>query len=70
LFQSPEQCCRIRPDYLGVIEAQVAVLERPELLRSLFHGAMQVYLIRFLNVPPARLPSEGDDRLDDLPPLP
>jgi nitrite reductase/ring-hydroxylating ferredoxin subunit len=42
-------------------------LERPELLRGLFHGAMQVYLIRFLNVPPARLPSEGDDRLDDLP---
>jgi hypothetical protein len=28
---------------------------------------MQVYLIRFLNVPPARLPSEGDDRLDALP---
>jgi hypothetical protein len=42
-------------------------LERPELLRSVFHGAMQVYLIRFLNVPPARLPGEGDDKLDDLP---
>ena len=28
---------------------------------------MQVYLIRFLNVPPARLPGEGDDNLDDLP---
>ena len=34
-------------------------LERPELLRGVFHGAMQVYLIRFLNVPPARLPGEG-----------
>jgi nitrite reductase/ring-hydroxylating ferredoxin subunit len=42
-------------------------LERPELLRGVFHGAMQVYLIRFLNVPPARLPGEGDDQLDDLP---
>jgi nitrite reductase/ring-hydroxylating ferredoxin subunit len=42
-------------------------LERPELLRGLFHGAMQVYLIRFLNVPPARLPGEGDDKLNDLP---
>ena len=42
-------------------------LERPELLRGVFHGAMQVYLIRFLNVPPARLPGEGDDRLEDLP---
>jgi nitrite reductase/ring-hydroxylating ferredoxin subunit len=42
-------------------------LECPELLRGLFHGAMQVYLIRFLNVPPARLPSDGDDKLADLP---
>jgi nitrite reductase/ring-hydroxylating ferredoxin subunit len=42
-------------------------LERPELLRGVFHGAMQVYLTRFLNVPPARLPGEGDDKLDDLP---
>jgi hypothetical protein len=43
-------------------------LEHPELLRGVFHGAMQVYLIRFLNVPPARLPGEGDDKLEDLPP--
>jgi hypothetical protein len=28
---------------------------------------MQVYLTRFLNVPPARLPGEGDDKLDNLP---
>jgi hypothetical protein len=42
-------------------------LERPELMRGIFHGAMQAYLIRFLNVPPARLPGEGDDKLDDLP---
>jgi nitrite reductase/ring-hydroxylating ferredoxin subunit len=42
-------------------------MERPELLRGLFHGAMQIYLIRFLNVPPARLPGGGDDKLDDLP---
>ncbi|MGH6737193.1 MAG: Rieske (2Fe-2S) protein [Methyloceanibacter sp.] len=42
-------------------------LERPELLRGVVHGAMQVYLIRFLNVPPARLPGEVDNGLDDLP---
>ena len=30
----------------------------PELARGVFHGAMAVYLDRFLNVPPARLPSE------------
>jgi hypothetical protein len=41
--------------------------DRPELLRCVFHGAMQVYLIRFLNVPPARLPGEGEDTLDELP---
>jgi len=38
-----------------------------ESLRAVLHGAMHVYLLRFLNVPPARLPGEGDDRLDDLP---
>jgi hypothetical protein len=31
------------------------------------HGAIAVYLARYLNVPPARLPGEGGDRLDDLP---
>ena len=35
--------------------------------RGVLHGAMAVYLARYLNVPPARLPGEGDDRLDDLP---
>jgi hypothetical protein len=28
---------------------------------------MALYLARYLNVPPASLPGEGDDRLDDLP---
>jgi nitrite reductase/ring-hydroxylating ferredoxin subunit len=39
----------------------------PEALRGVFHGAMAVYLARYLNVPPARLPGEAGDRLDDLP---
>jgi nitrite reductase/ring-hydroxylating ferredoxin subunit len=38
-----------------------------ELLRAVLHGAIAIYLIRYLNVPPARLPGEGDDQLDDLP---
>jgi nitrite reductase/ring-hydroxylating ferredoxin subunit len=42
-------------------------IESPELLRGVFHGAMRVYLTRFLNLPPARLPGEASDRLDDLP---
>jgi hypothetical protein len=39
----------------------------PLLLRGLFHGAMRLYLIRFLNLPPARLPGEAGERQDDLP---
>jgi nitrite reductase/ring-hydroxylating ferredoxin subunit len=38
-----------------------------EAVRGLFHGAMAVYLARYLNVPPQRLPGEHGDRLDDLP---
>jgi hypothetical protein len=30
----------------------------PETLRGVFHGAMSVYLDRYLNIPPARLPGE------------
>jgi nitrite reductase/ring-hydroxylating ferredoxin subunit len=35
-------------------------------VRGVFHGAISVYMDRFLNVPPARLPSERHTR-DDLP---
>ena len=38
----------------------------PELLRGVVHGALRVYLDRFLNVPAARLPSATDGDLDDL----
>jgi hypothetical protein len=37
----------------------------PETLRGVWHGAMRVYLTRFLNVPPARFPEPAT--LDDLP---
>lgn len=46
-----------------VIKRQPSV----ELLRGVFHGAIAVYLDRFLNVPPARLP--GDDASADSEPL-
>jgi hypothetical protein len=36
-------------------------------VRGLLHGAIALYLARYLNVPPATLPGEGDDGLDDLP---
>ncbi len=38
-----------------------------EAVRGLLHGAMALYLSRYLNVPPASLPGEHGDRLDDLP---
>lgn len=38
----------------------------PELLRGLFHGALKVYLDRFLNVPAARLPQAGSGELAEL----
>jgi len=36
-------------------------------VRGVLHGAMALYLARYLNVPPARIPGEGGDGLDDLP---
>ncbi len=38
----------------------------PDVVRGVFHGAMSVYMDRYLNVPPTRLPSERQAR-DDLP---
>src|SRR5262249_35134656 len=35
--------------------------------RGVLHGAMALYLTRYLNVPPARLPGESGEQLDDLP---
>jgi hypothetical protein len=36
-------------------------------VRGVLHGAMALYLTRYLNVPPARIPGDDGDRLDDLP---
>jgi hypothetical protein len=36
-------------------------------VRGVLHGAMALYLIRYLNVPPARIQGEDGERLDDLP---
>jgi nitrite reductase/ring-hydroxylating ferredoxin subunit len=36
-------------------------------VRGILHGAMALYLTRYLNVPPARIPGEGSEQLDDLP---
>jgi nitrite reductase/ring-hydroxylating ferredoxin subunit len=47
----------------GAAEAESGV----EAVRGLLHGAMALYLARYLNVPPAALPGEDRERLDDLP---
>jgi hypothetical protein len=36
-------------------------------VREVLHGAMALYLTRYLNVPPARIPGESSGQLDDLP---
>jgi nitrite reductase/ring-hydroxylating ferredoxin subunit len=38
-----------------------------EAMRGVLHGAMALYLARYLNVPPARIPGDGSEPLDDLP---
>jgi len=38
-----------------------------EAVRGVLHGAMALYLARYLNVPPARIPGDGGEPLDDLP---
>jgi hypothetical protein len=38
-----------------------------EAVRGVLHGAMALYLARYLNVPPARIPGDGGGSLDDLP---
>src|SRR5215467_14007869 len=44
-----------------------ARLDPAEAVRGLLHGAMALYLARYLNVPPASLPGESGDGLNDLP---
>ena len=38
----------------------------PALLRGVYHGALRIYLDRFLNIPAARLPTPGPADLADL----
>jgi hypothetical protein len=44
-----------------------AVSDPVEAARGLLHRVMALYLARYLNVPPAPLPGEGGEGLDDLP---
>src|SRR5208337_2266097 len=44
-----------------------AGVDRLAAARGLLHGAMALYLTRYLNVPPARIPGDERGTLDDLP---
>jgi nitrite reductase/ring-hydroxylating ferredoxin subunit len=46
--------------YCNALHQAIRRCPSPELVRGVLHGAVAVYLDRFLNVPPARLPGEGD----------
>ncbi len=55
--------------YANALHQLLKRRESSQLLRGVFHGAMRVYLDRFLNVPPARLPSgdgKGTDEADTV----
>jgi hypothetical protein len=45
----------------------IATIDHLAAARAVLHGAMALYLTRYLNVPPARIPGEGGEQLDDLP---
>jgi nitrite reductase/ring-hydroxylating ferredoxin subunit len=45
--------------YCNALHQAVRRCPSPELVRGILHGALSVYMDRFLNVPPARLPGEG-----------
>lgn len=56
--------------YCNALHQALKRCDDPVVLRGVVHGALAVYLIRFLNVPPARLPGEKRDdqqRMDALP---
>jgi hypothetical protein len=53
-------------NFANAVHQAVCRVVTPDTVRGIFHGAIAVYVDRYLNVPPARLPSERGS-LDDLP---
>lgn len=52
--------------YCNALHQALGRTQSPAVLRGVFHGAISVYLDRFLNIPAAKLPGERGN-LDDLP---
>jgi nitrite reductase/ring-hydroxylating ferredoxin subunit len=53
-------------NFTAAVHRAVERCPSPDIVRAIFHGAMAVYMDRYLNVPPARLPGERSG-LDALP---
>ncbi len=52
--------------FANAVHQSVKRSPTPDVVRSILHAALSVYMDRFLNVPPAKLPGEAKG-LDDLP---
>ena len=52
--------------FTNAVHQAVKRTTAPDVVRAIFHGALSVYMDRFLNVPPAKLPSESGS-LEHLP---
>lgn len=50
--------------YCNALHQAIKCCPSPDLVRGVFHGAISVYLDRFLNVPPAPLPTDGSPNAD------
>ncbi len=59
--------CNAAHQALKRISGDPKAAEAGEASRAILHGALAIYLIRYLNVPPARLPAAGDSGLESLP---
>ena len=58
--------CRIAHLFLCQRAASAAEKDAvEEVVRGIFHGAVRVYLDRFLNIPPARLPRGGAELVEE-----
>ena len=53
-------------NFTAAVQRAIQRSPSPEVVRAVFHGAIAVYMDRYLNVPPARLPAERGG-LDTLP---